>query len=77
MSRIDKNQNPVEDHFTLIIDQYGRLWLQSKLNGTVIDIDLGEKNVAFEIMASTMAENDFRYIPSHVHDAPDNDDGVT
>lgn len=37
-------------------------------------IDLAEKDIAFEIMASTMSENDYEYCPVPDHEMADNDD---
>jgi hypothetical protein len=56
------------------VDQYGRLWLNAKLEGLPVTIDLGEMNVAFEIMAATMSENGFEYQPVQSHEAADNDE---
>jgi hypothetical protein len=64
----------VEDRFSLTVDQYGRLWLHAKLEGVPVAIDLAEKDIAFEIMAETMAENGFKYVPVQEHDSADNDD---
>ena len=59
MSATQQNQNAIEDPFSLTVDQYGRLWLHAKAQGVPIMLDLAEKGVAFEIMASTMAENGY------------------
>lgn len=63
-----------DQQFTLTIDQYGRLWLNTKLEGIEISLDLAEKTTAFEIMAETMARNDFEYRPIQAHEVADNDD---
>jgi hypothetical protein len=44
------------------------------LEGISISIDLGSAQVAFAIMAATMAQEGFEYHPHHWHDAADNDD---
>jgi len=77
MNLSERNFGAIEDQFSLAVDQYGRLWLHTKLEGVAVSIDLAEKNVAFEIMAATMAENDFRYAPTQEHDVADNDDEPT
>lgn len=76
MAQSDRNQNTREQPpFSLMVDQYGRLWLSAKLEGMPVDIDLGEKDAAFEIMAASMAEHDFEEQPvSQDHQAADNDD---
>ena len=74
MSLTERNQNALEDPFTLTVDQYGRLWLHAKIEGVEVMVDLAEKDVAFGIMASTMSENDFEYRPAPDHDEADNDD---
>jgi len=63
-----------EEPFSLTVDQYGRLWLHTKLEGIEVAIDLAPTNEAFAIMAATMAENGFEYSPAHGHDDADNDD---
>ena len=74
MSLSEQNQNALEDPFSLIVDQYGRLWLHAKADGIPVMLDLAEKDVAFQIMAATMAENDFDYRPVPNHEEADNDD---
>lgn len=74
MSVSEQNYGAVEDRFSLTVDQYGRLWLHAKLEGIPVSVDLAEKDVAFEIMAASMAENGFRYAPVQDHDNADNDD---
>jgi hypothetical protein len=69
--------NAKEEPFSLSVDQYGRLWLHTKQAGVEVVIDLAEKNLAFEIMAATMVENDFEYRATQSHDGEaDNDDQV-
>ena len=74
MSATQQNHNAVENPFSLTVDQYGRLWLHTKAQGVPIMLDLAEKGVAFEIMASTMAENGFEFHPIPDREAADNDD---
>lgn len=74
MSLTEQNQNALEDPFTLTVDQYGRLWLHAKIEGVPVILDLAEKDVAFEIMATAMSENDYDYRPVPEHEAADNDD---
>ena len=74
MSQSERSFSALEDQFSLSVDQYGRLWLHTKLEGVKVAIDLAEKDVAFEIMAATMAENGFEYRPSQEHEDADNDD---
>jgi hypothetical protein len=70
----ERNYGAVEERFSLTVDQYGRLWLHTKLEGVEVAIDLAEKDIAFEIMATTMAEHGFDYRPVQEHDGADNDD---
>jgi hypothetical protein len=74
MSLTEQSQNTLEDPFSLTVDHYGHLWLKAKIEGVPVAIDLAEKNIAFEIMAATMADNDFAYRPAQQHEAADNDD---
>ena len=74
MSRTERSHNAMEEPFSLTVDQYGRLWLHAKLEGLPVMIDLAEKNLAFEIMAATMADNGFEYLPTQAHEEPDNDE---
>ena len=74
MSLTERDQNALEDPFSLTVDQYGRLWLHAKADGIPVMLDLAEKDVAFQIMAATMAENDFEYRPIPDHEDADNDD---
>lgn len=76
MSRSERNQNTRNERFSLTVDQYGRLWLHAKLEGLDVAIDLAEKEPAFQIMAATMAEQEFDYRPTRPdHDGQaDNDD---
>jgi len=74
MSLTERNQNALEDPFSLTVDQYGRLWLHAKVEGVPVVLDLAEKDVAFGIMASTMSENDYEYRPVPDHEVADNDD---
>lgn len=64
----------VDHPFSLTLDQYGRLWLHSKLEGVEVSIDLADKDVAFDIMAEKMAECEFAYRPRQEHGEADNDD---
>ena len=75
MSLSEQQQNAVEAPFTLTVDQYGRLWLHAKIEGVPVMIDLAEKSVAFEIMATSMFENDYEHCAVPEHEAADNDDG--
>ncbi len=74
MSLTERNENSLEEPFSLIVDRYGRLWLNAKLEGVPVTIDLAEKGTAFSIMAATMSENDFDYRPVQEHEEADNDD---
>lgn len=74
MSLTERSQNTLKEPFSLSVDQYGHLWLKAKIEGLPVAIDLGQANVAFEIMAETMSENDFEYRPVQQHEAADNDD---
>ncbi len=74
MSLTEQNQNALEDPFTLTVDQYGHLWLHTKIEGLPVILDLADKDVAFEIMASTMSENNYEYRPAPEHETADNDD---
>jgi hypothetical protein len=73
MSPTETSQDPTEETFSLTVDQDGRLWLNAKLEGLPVTIDLGEKGVAFEIMAEMMLDNEFEYRPKQEHEAADND----
>jgi hypothetical protein len=73
MSPTETNQNSLEETFSLMVDQYEHLWLKTKLEGLPVEIDLGPKDTAFEIMAAAMSDNDFEYRPVHEHEAADND----
>lgn len=74
MSPSETNQNSVEETFSLVVDQYEHLWLETKLEGLPLAIDLGPRDAAFEIMAATMSESGFEYHPVHGHEAADNDE---
>ena len=74
MSLTERSEHSEEERFSLTVDQYGRLWLNAKLEGLPVTIDLGEKHEAFAIMAETMAENDFERRPTLTHEAADNDE---
>lgn len=74
MGLTQRKRNELEDVFSLTVDEYGRLWLHTKLEGIPVAIDLAEKEVAFEIMAAKMAEHAFDYHPVQQHGASDNDD---
>ncbi|TCJ39509.1 hypothetical protein [Parafrankia sp. BMG5.11] len=55
MSHAEIDQTAVEDPFSFTLDQYGRIWLHTKLEGIEVAIDLAEKDVAFDIMADKSA----------------------
>lgn len=76
MTQSERNQNTRTEPFSLTVDQYGRLWLHSKLEGIEVAIDLAEKEQAFQIMAAVMDEQVFDYRPARAeHDGQaDNDD---
>jgi hypothetical protein len=74
VSQTERSEHTLEERFSLFVDQYGRLWLNAKLEGLPVEIDLGEKDVAFGIMAETMSEHEFEYRPVHGHEAADNDE---
>jgi hypothetical protein len=78
MSHSERNHSTRADPFSLTVDQYGRLWLHTKMEGIDVAIDLAEKDDAFQIMASTMTEQAFVYRPASTeHDGQaDNDDEV-
>ena len=74
MSVSERNYGSIEVTFSLSVDQYGRLWLHSKVEGIPVSIDLASKDAAFEIMAAAMAEHGFEYHPVQLHGEADNDD---
>jgi hypothetical protein len=74
MSLTQQNQNTRDDPFTLTVDQYGRLWLHTKLEGVRVAIDLADKDTAFAIIAETMTAEGFEHRPTQTHDGADNDD---
>ena len=76
MGQSERDQNSRTEPFSLTVDQYGRLWLHSKLEGIDVAIDLAEKEEAFQIMAAVMDEQNFDYRPAEPeHDGQaDNDD---
>lgn len=76
MGQTERDQNTRTEAFSLTVDQYGRLWLHSKLEGIDVAIDLADKEEAFQIMAAAMDEQQFDYRPSEPeHDGQaDNDD---
>jgi hypothetical protein len=78
MGKSERDENILQDPFYLTVDQYGRLWLHTKLEGQEMAIDLAEKNRAFQIMAATLAEHQFKYEPGEPeHDGhADNDDDL-
>ena len=76
MSLTERNQNALEGPFSLTVDQYGRLWRHAKAEGISVMLVLSVKDVAFRIMAATMAENDYEYRPVPDHKDADNDDRV-
>ena len=74
MTSTEQSHNTLKDPFSLTVDHYGHLWLKAKIEGVPIAIDLAEKNIAFEIMAATMLENEFDYRPVQEHEEADNDE---
>ena len=76
MNESKRDQNSRTEPFSLTVDQYGRLWLHSKLNGVEVALDLAEKDEAFRIMAAVMDQQNFDYRPATAkHDGQaDNDD---
>jgi hypothetical protein len=74
MSPTETSYNSIEETFSLTVDQYGMLWLNAKLQGLPVTIDLGGKDAAFDIMAATMSDNGFEYRPTQEHEAADNDE---
>ena len=76
MGQSERDQSTVIEPFSLTTDQYGHLWLHAKLAGVEIAVDLAEKEQAFQIMAATMAEQNFDYrAPRVSHNGEaDNDD---
>jgi len=74
MSQTDRDQSIVEEPFSLTLDQYGRIWLHTKLTGVEVAIDLADKDVAFNIMAEKMAECGFEHRAFQDHEQADNDD---
>ena len=70
MNHTEADQTVFEEPFSLTLDQYGRLWLHTKLDGIEVAIDLAHKDDAFNIMA----ECDFEYRASRAHGDADNDD---
>ena len=78
MARSEQSMNAREEPFSLTVDQYGRLWLHTKQDGIQVAIDLAEKDVAFEIMASVMLEEGFEHRPAPaVQGEADNDDQIS
>ena len=69
-----QTETVIEDPFSLTLDQYGRLWLHTKLEGIEVAIDLADKDDAFNIMVEKMAECGFEYRLVHEHENADNDD---
>jgi hypothetical protein len=74
MSQTERDQSTVEEPFSLTLDQYGRVWLHTKLAGVEVAIDLADKDVAFNIMAEKMAECGFEHRHFQHHGEADNDD---
>jgi hypothetical protein len=76
VSQSERDQNNRTEPFSLTVDQYGRLWIHAKLEGVEVDIDLADKEEAFQIMAQVMDEQMFDYRPARAkHDGQaDNDD---
>jgi hypothetical protein len=74
MSQTDRDQTLVEQPFALSLDQYGRIWLHAKLEGTEVAIDLADRDLAFNIMAEKMAECGFEYRAVQEHGRAENDD---
>lgn len=74
MNHTEADQTVFEKPFSVTLDQYGRLWLHTKLEGIEVAIDLADKDEAFNIMADKMAECGFEYRPFREHGDADNDD---
>jgi hypothetical protein len=76
VNRSERSQNTRTDTFRFTADQYGHLWLHAKLEGIEVGIDLGEKEQAFQVMASAMDEHgfEFRAAKEEHHGQADNDD---
>lgn len=74
MSQTEAGRTASEEPFSLTLDQYGRLWLHTKLNGIQVAIDLADRDEAFSIMAEKMAECGFEPRFSREHEEADNDD---
>jgi hypothetical protein len=74
MPKTERDQTVVEEPFSLTVDQYGRLWLHTKLSGVEVALDLAAKEDAFDIMAQKMAEYGFEHRAIVVHQDADNDD---
>ena len=63
MSQTERDQTVVDDPFSLTLDQYGRLWLHTKLEHRVGHRDLADSDTAFTIIADKMAECGFESRP--------------
>lgn len=74
MSQSEQSYGADEEVFSLTVDQYGRLWLNAKLDGIPVSIDLASKDAAFGIMAGAMAEHGYDDHTARRHEPADNDD---
>jgi hypothetical protein len=72
----ERNQNTRSDAFFLTVDRYKQLWLHTKLEGVEVSLELGEKDIAFQIMVAAMNEHNFDTQPAREehHGQADNDD---
>ena len=74
MQQTEHDQTASEEPFSLTVDQYGRLWLHTKLAGVEVALHLADKADAFDIMAEKMAECGFEHSAVVAHQQADNDD---
>ena len=79
MGQAEHDSSRRQEPFSLTVDQYGRLWLHTRQQGVEVAIDLAEKGVAFQIMATAMAEQDYRHEPAKAQydGEADNDDELS
>lgn len=73
MPQSDRDNSRVDEDFSLTLDDYGRLWLHTKLQGVEVAIDLADKEHAFRIMAEKMTACGFEYRPVPAKQSADND----
>jgi hypothetical protein len=76
VNRSERSRNTRTEIFRFTVDQYRHLWLHAKLEGIEVGIDLGEKEQAFQVMASAMDEHGFelRVAKEEHRGQADNDD---